>query len=140
MRTLTLQNLTTAGSAILACPAGKRIRLVSLISGVNGIIKGDAVTLTILRSNNEVGFASTEPLPATAAGVHFGIGLQAMSPMIDDQTVATGVINYNAVATDFTAPLPDVWWPWEVTLSLSAPGGAANFTNGSLALETADAD
>jgi len=106
--------------------------------GVAGLILGDLVNLTYTRSSAELCYATTEPLTAQCNRVHFAIGNQAMQPMPVSFNPATGVETFSAVPTEYCAPLPAIWFPFAVTVTIGNPGGAASFTGAIVWVEMDD--
>jgi len=137
MRELISTNIDNNGIANLQCPTGKRVRLLGFRTPVGSGAQGEQFTIAFSRGSS-IRFATvTNPAVTSITSLCAGLGCDHTTPMIDSQTVATGVNNYNTTQSLMGAPLPDIWWNHEVTVQITGP--TATFGPGSALYERDDA-
>lgn len=108
-----------AGAIIVPCPPTKRVRLVSVLAALSAPNEGDQILLGISRSTNLVAQIATEQVTASAVFASFTLGGHTTAPREDIVNVATGVVTYNQSFTDADATLPQIWWPFEITVTVT---------------------
>lgn len=106
------------------CEQGFEVEVLSIVSEVSGVTQGEQVVAAFTTDMDILVQSACAPLPVSADGVSFFTNGATQQPMVDSQTVATGVWNYNTEQVKFTAPLPEVWWPFAVRVQVQATSGA----------------
>jgi hypothetical protein len=100
--------------------------VLAITCAIAGLSQGDVLTIGYTRAGEDLARASSNGLIAGATGISAFIDADGTQPFLDSTVVATGVATYSTLGTQHTMPLPDIWWPWEVIMTLSLPTGAVN--------------
>ena len=121
----------------LQCPIGKRLRVLSISATLAPATALDQCLVEFKRSGIVVCTVATNPMALSMVLLSATIGGQSNRPMVVQTVVASGVHNYDVQATVVTCALPDVWWPWDVSVAVTMASGAGT-TAGTVVYERAD--
>lgn len=122
-----------SGIASIPCPANKRIRIIAIIASVTGTAAGDEISLIYAQSSNQFLLMTTTQQDTALATVAFFVGAAQTTPNAALIDPVTGVVTYGGGLVFANAPLPDVWLPFEITITISAP-----ITSMTVTYETSD--
>lgn len=126
-----------SGVAPIRVPPGKKIRVVAVSASINPDSDLDQAMVTFARSGQTIAQTATNPLADSMVNLAAGIGVPENAPAIVSQTVATGVNVWSQLATVATCGLPDIWLPWDFTITVQLAVGTVG--NGIVLYERADA-
>lgn len=122
----TLHNVPLAAGvqATLLCPTGKQLRVLSIVAVITGGAIGGQVVCTFSRSNQTLAFTGTGAIATSSTQAAFCLGGQTPSPLAFNTDPVSGNTTYSAETFEATGPLPDVWWPYDITIGLGYDSGA----------------
>ncbi len=128
MRTLhSLQVDVTTGVVVVPCPVGTRCRIMAIDCDVTPGADGDQLIVQFAQSSNQVAMVASNPVLASVDEICGAIGAGLTASLVEaSMDVATGVITFNPVPLKDTFALPDIWFDWEVTVTISTVAGNIN--------------
>lgn len=114
MRTL-LQLTLKAGTALIPCPDGKQVRLVSFLATIGGVQAGDQVNVLYQRETNV--------MLALIVGHECNGNESIITGMLGANNSTTNALT--GTNTTATIGLPDVWWETQINVFVSTDNGVA---------------
>lgn len=103
----------TNGQLTVRCPPGKRIRILAVQAAVADGGANDEFVCRLFREATSVLAAQVAPpTSGTISQVSFAIGQQQNT--------------MSAASGEQSSGLPDIWWPYDITVSVGAQTGAVN--------------
>lgn len=126
-RKLISQEILSTGGTLVA-PEGTRVRIIAVIAIVAGLVEGDAFSVQYTRSGQLLSEATSEQLSSTVLRMTAAIGLNNSSSRLSIIDPVTGVVSYVGTVSSASTALPDIWWPYSITIAASFTSGAVNAT------------
>lgn len=93
---------------------------------MTGAADGDQFTITYSRSGQVLFTATSGPITASAAVITGGLGLIPVTPVVVDFDTVTGISDFGSNLTAANVALPDVWFPWSVSLTVATSTGSVD--------------
>lgn len=119
-----LIQLTSTGAFLIPCPAGYAVRVALICAPctAGGFEQGRCV---FTHGSDILWQGATNQLTNTTTFHSWSVGgcLNAANIAVIDPV--TGAVTMDNATAFFTAPLPNLWWPFEVAVTLSPVTGTA---------------
>jgi hypothetical protein len=119
-----LFQLATDQTAVtLTCPAKKRVRLVAVSGACSTTLPGENVNITYTRGSDVLVRTNSGPITANVGGfgAAIGLGQSTINEAVIDPV--TGVVTLDQGPDQTTAALPDIWFPYDVDVTVSINNG-----------------
>ena len=99
------------------------VRLVGVFLTITGSSDGDNIEVRLQRGSVVLAGSTSGILNAGNVTVYFGIGLSPLENEASNIDPVTGIVTIRGTEAQ-QGPLPDVWWPFDVTVSLTSSAPA----------------
>lgn len=124
MRLLTISGVNTV---IVPCPPGKKVRIVSIVSEINGADDFDFAFLSFSQSTELRALAAANLITSSAMQISWFVGASSSEQPQQSIDPVTGNINYAGLPV-VVVGLPDIWWANEMTLKVTGNSLAVTAT------------
>lgn len=123
--TLLSMDADASNLAVLPCPTRGTVKLVAFNGSITGSGQGDQVLLVYRRGTQAIMRAAAPPHFSSILDINGFIGAASFDMLVQDSfVVATGVSVYNVTPRLNLMSLPNLAWPWDVTVRLTVGAGA----------------
>lgn len=121
------------------CADGKRIRIAAVQMNVTPGNTGDIVQIQFARELPQaLAIVTSNPLESQIVSVTATIGTPPTSALLDKIDPVTGLATYEQSPLAATMALPDLWLPFDITLTISMAVGS--ITSGTVTYEQIPAE
>ena len=105
---------------VVPCPVGKQVRIIAIRSTFATGSDGEQISITMGQQGSQIVVATSDALGASVVEANFGIGYSNSVIPEESVNVGTGIVSLNGNVESVVAGLPDVTWPYAVTLVASS--------------------
>lgn len=120
----TLHRLTGAASVEIPVPAGKRCRVLSVITDMTGLSLAEQIRLDYTASGALL-FRGITTNPTAATTIQFAAALGGPDnppPLIDNIDPVTGAVTY-VIQDTVCCPCADIWFTSQTVVAIAGSGG-----------------
>lgn len=118
--------MNASGIATLACPEGKQLRVVGITANLASMALGDELVIEYRWNGQLVVTVKTGGMTDTITQFSGFLNQAVTPPLPKNQNPVSGDITYAPEPTQTGAPLPDVWFDTELTLTMLMTGGSTS--------------
>lgn len=106
----------------IACPIGKRIRIIAITAALLTVSGGDQLQVQYRRDQTAFHIAFLNPLQGTEIAISAAIGANVNQPLLSVIDPVTGVLTFLNV-TGQNVALMDVWFELDIVMVIATTSG-----------------